>query len=189
MNTRSGEVGTGGPVLKGPSSLPGAPRPAHHGVMTTTQTFETTAAAAPARGVLSASDLMSPVDNVINEDATLSEVVRRFMDGPGRHLIVLDRDGLCTGVLGPRHVAQAHRFDPRRDEEIPVSELGGAPWIALSPVDTLQTCARMLVEYDLDAIPVLDERQRALGLVTAHDIVRVTANVPTRRHLRWEEED
>lgn len=159
--------------------------------MTTTQSLENTARSAPAPASAdhapTAGELMSPVDNVITEDATLREVVRRFLDGPGRHLIVLDRDGRCTGVLGPRHVAQAHRFDPRRDEEIPVSELGCAPWIALSPADTLQTCARMLVEYDLDAIPVLDEDQRALGLVTAHDLVRAAADLPPHRPPRWEE--
>jgi len=125
------------------------------------------------------------VDNVIGEDATLREVVRRFLDGPGRHLLVLDRDGRCTGVVGPRHVAQAHRLDLRRDEEIPIAELGCAPWIALSPLDTLQTCAQMLVEYDLDAIPVLDGDQRVLGIITARDVVRAAADAAVHAHPRW----
>ena len=132
-----------------------------------------------------ARDLMGPVDNVIGEDATLREVVRRFLDGPGAHLIVLDRDGRCTGVVGPRHVAQAHRLDLRRDEEITVSELGCASWIALSPLDTLQTCAQMLVEYDLDAIPVLDGDQRVLGIITARDVVRAAADAAVHAHPRW----
>jgi CBS domain-containing protein len=128
---------------------------------------------------------MSPVDNVIGEDATLREVVRRFLDGPGRHLVVLDREGRCAGVIGPRHVAQAHRFDLRSDDEIRVSELGCAPWIVLSPLDDVRTCAQMLVEYDLDAIPVLDGDQRILGLVTAHDIARAAADLPVHRHPAW----
>jgi magnesium transporter len=153
----------------------------------TTQTLEADAATRylPKHADPTARDLMSPVDSVIGEDATLREVVQRFLDGPGRHLIVLDRDGRCTGVIGPRHVAQAHHLDLRRDEEIPVSELGCAPWIALSPLDSLQTCAQMLVEYDLDAIPVLDGDQRVLGLITAHDIVRATADAATHQHPRW----
>ena len=152
--------------------------------MTTTQTLDSAPAGAAAP---TARDLMSPVDNVIGEDATLSEVVRRFLDGPGRYLVVLDREGRCAGVIGPRHVAQAHRFDLRGDEEIRVGELGCAPWIALSPVDDVRTCAQMLVEYDLDAIPVLDGDQRILGLVTAHDIARAAADVPARRHPAWRE--
>ena len=152
----------------------------------TTRTPETSeAGAAPAFAALTAGDLMSAVDNVIGEDATLREVVQRFLDGPGRHVIVLDRDGRCTGVIGPRHVAQAHRLDLRRDDEIPVSDLGCAPWIALSPVDGMQTCAQMLVEYDVDAIPVVDGDQHVLGLVTAHDIARAAADVPEHRHPRW----
>jgi len=151
--------------------------------MTTTQTLRVRADRSSAEPT--ARDLMSPVDNVIGEDATLREAVRRFLDGPGRHLIVLDREGRCAGVICPRHIAQAHRFDLRKDEEILVSELGCAPWIALSPLDTLQTCAQMLVEYDLDAIPVLDGDQRVLGIMTAHDIVRATADVPPHQHPRW----
>src|SRR5581483_4070939 len=125
--------------------------------MTTTQTrMMRPRGAAATLNAPTARDLMRPVDGVIGEDATLGEVVRRFLDGLGRHLVVLDREGRCAGVIGPRHVAQAHRFDARRDEEIRVCELGGAPWIALTPLDTLRTCAQMLVEHDLDAIPVLD---------------------------------
>lgn len=152
-------------------------------IQTPTQTPETDAA--PALAAVTARDLMSPVDSVIGQDATLREVVRRFLDGPGRHLIVLDRDGRCVGVIGPRHIAQAHRLDLRRDEEIPVSELGCAPWIALSPLDSLKTCAQMLVEYDLDAIPVLDGDQRVLGVVTVHAIARVAADLPKHKHPNW----
>jgi CBS-domain-containing membrane protein len=151
--------------------------------MTTTQTLGARADRSSAEPT--ARDLMSPVDNVIAEDATLREAIHRFLDGPGRHLIVLDRDGRCAGVVCPRHIAQAHRLDLRNDEEIRISELGCAPWIALSALDTLQTCAQMLVEYDLDAIPVLDADHRVLGLVTAHDIVRATADVPPHQHPRW----
>jgi len=123
------------------------------------------------------------VDNVIGEDATLADVVQRFVDGPRRHLIVLDREGRCAGVVGPRHVAQARSFDARRDEEISVKELGCAPWIALSPLDDMRICAQTLVENDVDAIPVLDGDQRILGLVTAHDIARAVADVATSRHV------
>jgi CBS-domain-containing membrane protein len=153
-----------------------------------TTTLETaTEATTSTSAALTAADLMSPVDNVITDDATLSEVVRRFQEGRGRHLIVLDQQGNYAGVIGPRHVAQAHRFDPRRDDEIPAAELGAAPWIALAAADTLQTCARMLVEYDLDAIPVLDARHRAVGVVSVHDLVRAIADAAAEPLPRLED--
>lgn len=143
-----------------------------------TQTVETS----PGLDALTARDLMGPARATIRAGACLREAVERFLTGPSRHLIVLDDDGRCLGVLGPRHVAQAHRFDLRGESEIPVEDLGYAPWIALSPDDDLRTCAQALVEYDLDAIPVLDAERRVLGLVTAHDIARAAANLPKVRH-------
>ncbi|HTJ71083.1 MAG TPA: CBS domain-containing protein [Actinospica sp.] len=127
-----------------------------------------------------ARDLMSPVDATISETATLREVVRRFLDGHARHLIVVDADGRCVGVIGPRLVAQAHRVDLRSDDQIPLRDLGHADWVALAPQDSIRTCARLLVEYDLDAIPVVDEEHRVLGIVTVHDIARVAAHLTDR---------
>lgn len=136
---------------------------------------------------LTARDLMSPVCGTVQAGASLREVVERFLTGPSRHLIVVDDDGRCLGVLGPRHVAQAHRFDLRADSKIPVEDLGYAPWIALEPDDDLRTCAQMLVEHDLDAIPVLDAERRVLGLVTARDIARAAANAAKHQYPRWED--
>jgi CBS-domain-containing membrane protein len=149
-----------------------------------TQTVETkpTTLAAP-----TARDLISPVCGTIRAGASLREVVDRFLSGPSRHLIVVDDEGRCLGVLGPRHVAQAHRFDMRGEREIPVEDLGYAPWIALDPDDDLRTCAQALVEHDLDAIPVLGPDRRVLGLVTVHDIARAAADMPRSDHPHLED--
>jgi CBS domain-containing protein len=147
----------------------------------------TTGASYLTLGTLTARDLMSPADETIDADETLHEVVGRFVTGASRHLIVLDRDGRCLGVLGPRHVAQAHQFDLRRDAEIRVGELGCASWIMVGPDDDLRTCAQMLVEHDIDAVPVLDADRRVLGLVTAHDIALAAADVTLHEHPHWEE--
>ncbi|HLK43752.1 MAG TPA: CBS domain-containing protein [Thermoleophilia bacterium] len=145
-----------------------------------TQTIETLS-------TLTARDLMSEACGTIQRGASLREVVERFLTGPSRHLIVVDEDGRCLGILGPRHIAQAHRFDPRGDREVPVEDLGYAPWIALRPEDGLRTCAQMLVEHELDAIPVLDAERRVLGVVTVHDIARAAADAAGHVHPHWEE--
>ena len=71
--------------------------------------------------------------------------------------------------------------------EIPVRDLGCAPWIMLSPDDDLRTCAQMLVEHDLDAIPVLDADRRILGLVTVRAATRAAADAAEHEHPCWEE--
>ena len=136
---------------------------------------------------LTAWDLMKEGGESIVADTSLREVVDRLLSGASRHLIVVDEDGCCLGAIGPRHIAQAHRLDARRDSEIPVRDLGCASWIALNPDDSLRTCAQMLVEHDLDAIPVLDAQRRVLGIVTAHDIARAVADAPGNAHPCWED--
>jgi L-aspartate semialdehyde sulfurtransferase len=130
---------------------------------------------------------MSPVDETIDADETVQDVIDRFAAGTSRHLVVLDCAGRCLGIVGSRHLAQVHHFDLRRDEEIPVRDLGYVPWIALNPDDDLCTCAQMLVEHDVDAIPVLDPDRRVLGLVTTRDIARAAADASAHEHPRWEE--
>lgn len=136
----------------------------------TTQTFASLA-------TVTAADLMGSVHGTIRTGAALSEAVDRFLTGPTRHLVVLDDDGRCVGLIGPRHLAQAHRAYRHPDPNASIEVVGYAPWVFVSPGDSLGQCARMLVENDLDAVPVLDEELRVLGLVTAHDIARAAAEV------------
>ncbi|HEV2637079.1 MAG TPA: CBS domain-containing protein [Actinocrinis sp.] len=136
---------------------------------------------------LTARDLMGQTGPAVYEGATLRDVVDRFLTGPSRHLVVVDDDGRCLGILGPRHVAQAHSGDPRADADIPVKDLGYAAWISVRPTDDLRTCAQTLTEQHLDAIPVVDEANRAVGVVTAVDITRAVADAFVHRHPRWEE--
>ena len=155
--------------------------PSHHEGMTNDT------AAYAALTTLTARDLMGRVGPEVHIGASLQEVVDRFLTGPSRHLIVVDDDRHCLGILGPRHVAQAHSGNPRSDAEIPVKDLGYAPWIAVRPDDDLRTCARTLTEQHLDAVPVVDDDARAIGVVTAVDITRAVADAIPHRHPTWHE--
>ena len=137
---------------------------------------------------LTARDLMGDAGQMIRTGACVAEVMDRFLTGPSRHLVVIGDDGRCVGVIGPRHLAQARRYDPKLDaSRTPIEVLDYAPWISLSPDDDLRTCARMLVEHSLDAVPVLDEDHRVLGVVTAHAIARAAADIADPRPCMWGE--
>jgi CBS domain-containing protein len=146
-----------------------------------------TAAIIAALDKLTARDLMGQAGPDIHVGASLREVVDRFLTGPSRHLIVVDDDGRCLGILGPRHVARAHSGDPRADDEIPVRGLGYAPWICVHPTDDLRICAQTLTEQHLDAVPIVDDAARAIGVVTAVDITRAIADAPWHKHPDWQE--
>lgn len=140
-----------------------------------------------ALAALTASDLMGRTGPDVHLGASLRDVVERFLTGPSRHLIVVEDQGRCLGIIGPRHVARAHSGDPRPDADIPVKELGYAPSVAVYPCDDLRTCAQTLTERHLDAIPVVNNEGKAVGVVTAVDITRAVADSFKHRHPHWQE--
>jgi CBS domain-containing protein len=162
---------------QGPRALmPGRAR-RHHGRMPTDQNTQNIGSATT---VPTAVDLMTGADGVVPAGAPLREVVDDFTARRARHLVVLDAGGRCVAVLGPRQIAQAHRVDPRANPDAPIEtlELGIQP--CLRPQDGLDRCAEVLVGHDLDAVPVLDEDRRLLGLVTVHAVVRAIAAAARR---------
>lgn len=134
-----------------------------------------------------AAAVMSSPCAIVRSDTSVWEVVERFLTGPARHVVVIDAQGHSLGIVGTRHLAGLWPLDPKRLKATPVESLGSAAWIALRPSDDLRTCARTLTEHCLDAVPVLDEEGRVLGVVTARDITRALADTTDIRQHDWQE--
>lgn len=134
-----------------------------------------------------AETVMSSPCAIVRSDTTVWEVVERFLTGPARHVVVVDAQGRSLGIVGTRHLAGLWPLDPKRLSTMPVLNLGCVDWIALQPDDDLRTCARTLTEHRLDAVPVLDDEGRVLGVVTARDITRALADTPDRLRHEWQE--
>lgn len=134
-----------------------------------------------------AETIMSSPCAIVRSDTSVWEVVERFLTGPARHVVVVDAQARSLGVIGTRHLAGLWPLDPKRLMATPVESLGCAAWIALHPTDDLRTCARTLTEHRLDAVPVLDDEGRVLGVVTARDITRALADLTDSTQHNWQE--
>jgi CBS domain-containing protein len=134
-----------------------------------------------------AASIMSAPGGIVRSDTSAWEVVERFLTGPARHVVVVDAGGHYAGIIGTRHLAGLWPLDLKQLKAMPVESLGCAAWIALHPHDDLRTCAQTMTEYKLDAIPVLDDESRVVGVVTARDIIRAMADAPDQRPRIWQE--
>jgi magnesium transporter len=126
---------------------------------------------APPGSRLTARDLMVPPDATVSAGTTVAEVIEILLTRRARHLVVTGDEGRCLAVLGPRQSAVAHHLHPRQSPDTPVEALESDAGIALVPDDDIARCAQILVDHDLDAVPVLDEERHVLGLVTVHAAV------------------
>lgn len=90
-----------------------------------------------------------------------------------RHLVVLDRNGMSLGVLSDRTIlaevpATADHLSGRRVGDV----LAMVPLVSVHPADTPVDVARIMVANAVEAVPVLDDAGRLVGIVTEADIVR-----------------
>ena len=103
---------------------------------------------------------------VVSVSVHLDAAVRIMEKNHVRHLPVV-RDGLLVGILSDRDLL------PRkgRDLEITCADAMTEAVVTCSPSATVGRVAEMMLVNRVDSIPVVDERQHLVGLVTSTDLI------------------
>ena len=119
-----------------------------------------------------AGGLMSPRFTSVREDLTVAQAVeeiRRLADTTSEtiyYVYVVDPAGLLKGVLSLRQLLLL----PSRGK---VSEAMTTPVRSIETHEDQEEAAHLFAEYDLLALPVVDERFRIIGVITVDDILDV----------------
>ncbi len=102
------------------------------------------------------------------EDALTA--IRAIARGPRREAMntvyAVDSHGALTGVMSLRELLAA-------PEGAKISEVAWTEIVTVEPDAHRQTVAQLTSDYDLVAVPVVDEHNRVLGVVTVDDIIDV----------------
>ena len=90
-----------------------------------------------------------------------------------RHLVVLNEDGDCLGVLSDRNIlaevpATRENLSRRKVREV----LAMTPVVSVTPEQSPLAAARIMADNAVEAVPVLGPDARLLGIITEFDIVR-----------------
>lgn len=118
-------------------------------------------------------DVMSQPVLTVEVTETLWDAWQLLFVSGLRHLVVLNEDGNCLGVLSDRNIlaevpATADNLSRRQVRDV----LAMVPVVSVSPRESPLTAARLMVDSAAEAVPVVDDRGRVLGIVTETDIVR-----------------
>jgi CBS domain-containing protein len=98
-----------------------------------------------------------------------------LMIGLGIHHVVVVKADHCIGVLTDRDVLEAWHRGPAAIRSTPVGRLVAASTACVLPEAPLSQVASVMNVNHVDAVPVVDETGKLLGLVTAGDIVHAVA--------------
>lgn len=94
-----------------------------------------------------------------------------------RHLVVLDPDGTCLGVLSDRNILAEVPATREHLSTLRISDvLAQVPLVSVTPSDSPVTATRVMTGHTTEALPVLDPSGRLAGIVTEADIVRWVAS-------------
>jgi CBS domain-containing protein len=124
------------------------------------------------------SQTMSSPLVVVRDRDTIWHAVDRLVTTGLHHLVVLDADDRLIGVLDDRAVLAEWPLDVTGARHRTVGELiraregcaGSAP--RTTPAMSLRVAGRCMLELGLDALPVVDDLDRVVGIVTGSDLLR-----------------
>ena len=127
------------------------------------------AAAAPGTRI---DKVMSKPVLTVEIDASLWDAWQLLFVSGLRHLVVLDTDGSPLGVISDRNVlaqppATMEHLQARSVRDV----LGRRPRLRVLPSDHPTVAAAIMREHSVEAVAVVDVRERLVGIVSESDLV------------------
>ena len=104
-----------------------------------------------------------------------------FREQPYHQLPVLDRQRRIVGILSERDFLRFLVIDGEQISYVPgktVADAMTAEVITADPVTDVRRIAHVMLTYHLSAIPVVDEQDALIGLVSHSDILRAVTSDP-----------
>lgn len=128
-----------------------------------------------------ARSVMTPDPETVHEEASLFEAAARMTELGVRHLPVVDERGALVGMLSDRDL-RTSIGDPvealrgRRDEsESRVSDVMTRDPLRVELGTSIAEIAAMLTDDRIGAVPVVDEGDRPVGIISYVDLLRFLA--------------
>jgi CBS domain-containing protein len=95
------------------------------------------------------------------------------------HLPVVADDGTLLGLLDSELLAARwHEGGPDHNREPIGRLLHGRSRLTVEPEAPVSSVARLMLDNHRDAVAVIDDATRLLGLLTVHDLVAALAGIP-----------
>ena len=123
-------------------------------------------------------DLMSRPALTIDVSESLWDAWQLLFVSGLRHLVVLD-DGDCIGVISDRGILTDMPVTADHMSKRTVSDiLARVPVASIRTTNSAGEAARVMLRFASDALPVLDEEGKLVGIVTGSDLARLLAEGP-----------
>jgi CBS domain-containing protein len=132
--------------------------------------------------------IMTEAVVVIDVDRPVSEALDCFRHYPIHHLPVV-RDGRVVGMLSSADLVKIEYFVPKNavdraaylDSRFQLEQIMRAPVTTRSAAASLGEVCGLIIDAGIHALPIVDDDERVIGIVTTTDIIRSLLHGPPRR--------
>src|SRR5688572_24731126 len=109
--------------------------------------------------------ILDPI--TLKQDATIGDALRLMRDNKIGGIPIVDKNGKLTGILTNRDL----RFE--RDATMKISEVMTTENLITAPEGTdLKKAEKILRQYKIEKLPVIDKSRKLIGLITYRDILQ-----------------
>jgi len=112
-------------------------------------------------------DIMNTSGPSISEDESIRTAARTLLKGDTNHLPVLNNEGTLVGIVTTYDISKAVVKEEKNQK---VKDVMTTKVITTVPDEHVDVAAQKLERYNISALPVVDERNRMVGLLTAIDL-------------------
>jgi acetoin utilization protein AcuB len=127
------------------------------------------------------SDIMTKNTLVLSKSDSVHKAFLLLKDNKIRHLPVVEKNKV-VGIVTDRDIR--HFIIPRKDpktkgkfnyqlRELAVEDVMTPDPITVTPNNRIDQVARLMLEHKIGGLPVVDKKQRLVGIVTEEDALRV----------------
>jgi homoserine O-acetyltransferase/O-succinyltransferase len=110
-------------------------------------------------------DVMLTDVQTIEEGTTITVTARRMVNSGTNHLPVLSASGQLAGIVTSWDIAKAVA-----SSYLWLDEIMSCDVVTTTPDEPVEVAARKMEEHQISALPVIDGRQRVIGLITVDAI-------------------
>jgi CBS domain-containing protein len=107
----------------------------------------------------------------IEGSATVLDAITKMVDGNVGSLLVTD-GGRLVGIVTERDYLRRVTLEGRDERTTPVREIMSTPIVYTTPESSIDECMAVMTERRIRHLPVLDEDQNVLGVVSIGDVVK-----------------
>lgn len=112
----------------------------------------------------------------IGEDTTVHEAARYLRERGVRAVGICNKDGKLIGVVSQSDISDKVAAENKCPAWMRVTEIMTKDLVTVPPATPLDACMRLMEQFGIYHLLVLDERDRFLGMISVTDLLSVIAS-------------